>query len=549
MIVPAGAPPGALPVGSLQKPFVAKAWAETHAGRLPPRLACAGGPSCWLPAGHGTSDLVRALAVSCNAYFVQLAGDTPPGDLTRVLREEGFRVEGDVKPAGAIGLADGPPATITPEALLRAYARLVSRPWASGENVRTLVLRGLREAARHGTAQGLARRGVWAKTGTVAALDGAPLQTSGWALALDDAGRGLLALLPRGTGREAARAAAGLFEGGASTPAARPGEPPEVVRVRLLDLLAPRRVDVLNVGDAPVALAGPRAGDAWLGPGARLTLAAGARVGEGLLELRAPEFGFVRRLRGTLAAGGDAGRGLRLTAEVALDEYVAGVLAAEAPQADAALREELATVVLRFLSMGPRHAPDADVCDATHCAVFGGRGPRLAWLDPRRARVIAPDAGFAPLDPASWARVRDRARTPGARHFSGHCGGAPLSERYVWGRGESAVTACPRHPPGSGATWRRLWPRPPLERAFGQAPRALRVDDGDGVWRLVVDLPGTTRRLQFDDAHRVLATALSWDALPSPATRVTPRGDAFEATGVGAGHRVGLCLGMGGAGP
>lgn len=560
-----GAPRGALPVGSLQKPFVAKAWALAHPGAAPPHVMCDHRSGCWRPSGHGLCDLVRALTVSCNTYFRQLAGDTPPGALAETLRAEGFDVAAAPTPAGAVGLPD-PDArlAIAPEALLRAYARLATRPWPAGEAVRRLVLQGLRDAARVGTARGLARRGYWAKTGTVPALDGAPLQTSGWALALDDAGTGWLALLPHGTGTQAATALGERLNArGGSEQERRPAaarrsdadvrrralaEQGGSVRVRLLDLLAPRRASARNAGSAPAALItrpAARSGAApdWVGDGAVILLEPGLRLGRGSWELRAPEFGFVRRLVGELDVARASGGGLRLIADVPVEEYVQGVVDAEAPRAEPALREELGASVLRLLALGPRHAPEADVCDSTHCAVFGGRGPRLVWLGPRRARVDERGTLPTPFDAAAWERMRGAAREAGPSRFTGHCGGAPLSERYVWGRGDPQAARCPRHAPGSVAAWRRRWPLDALRRAFGAEPADVRVDDADGVWRLEIALPAGRRRLLFDDAHRALAGALGWDALPSPAARVRRTGQGFEAEGVGAGHRVGLCLG------
>jgi hypothetical protein len=502
---------------------------------------------------------VRALAVSCNTYFGRLAGDTPGEALAQALRAEGFTLAASPTPAGAIGLPDAQarPA-VTPEALLHAYARLVTRPWPAREAVRRLVLQGLREAARTGTARRLARRGYWAKTGTVPALDGTPLQTSGWALALDDAGAGWLALLPHGTGTEAAAALGARLNAGAgkvgaaSRPPARDagearGASPPTVRVRLLDLLAPRLASARNAGSAPAPLlarASSPPTPAWAGAGATIALEPGLRLGRGSWELRAPEFGFVRRLEGELSVARASHGGLRLIADVALEEYVQGVADAEAPRAAPALREDLGAALLRLLALGPRHAPEADVCDATHCAVFAGRGPRLVWLDPRHARVDRRGPAPARFDAAARERIHAAARAPGPSHFTGHCGGAPLSERYVWGRGDASATACPRHAPGSVAAWRRTWPLTALRRAFGAEPSDVRVDDEDGVWRLAIALPGGARRLPFDDAHRALAESLGWDALPSPAARVRRTTAGFEAEGVGAGHRVGLCLGL-----
>lgn len=552
---PPGAPRGPLAVGSLQKPFVVKAWALTHPDATPPRVVCTPGSVCWHPSGHGPCDLRRALAVSCNTYFEHLARDTPPDTLTQVLRAEGFVLADAPSPAGAIGLPDARAHPgILPEVLLEAYARLVKRPWPVCEPVRRVLLQGLRDAARSGTARGLARRGYWAKTGTAPALDGTPLQTSGWALALDDAGTGWLALLPRGTGTEAAAALGAWLnsrgddgDGAREPPArARPdGAVPPGVRVHLLAMLAPRRLWADNAGTAPVPASGrhPDLGTDWVGPGVAVALEPGVHLGRGLWQLRAPEFGFVRRLEAELWITRAPRGGPDVIALVPLEEYVQGVADAEAPEAAPALREELAAAVLRFLALGPRHAPRADVCDATHCAVFGGRGPRLVWLSPRHARPDPRGATPAAFDAPAWTRVHARAREPGPRRFSGHCGGAPLSELYVWGAGDSSVSACPRHAPGTVTPWRRRWPRAELRRAFGAEPDDVRVDDRDGTWHLVVALPTGTRRLLYDDAHRALAAVSGWDALPSPATGVRRTTDGFDAEGVGAGHRVGLCLG------
>jgi hypothetical protein len=72
--------------------------------------------------------------------------------------------------------------------------------------------------------------------------------------------------------------------------------------------------------------------------------------------------------------------------------------------------------------------------------------------------------------------------------------------------------------------------------------RAAAVDDADGVWGLRLFGPTGARLLRFDEAHRLLAGVLGWDALPSPASRVLRAARGFEAEGLGFGHRVGLCL-------
>lgn len=157
---------------------------------------------------------------------------------------------------------------------------------------------------------------------------------------------------------------------------------------------------------------------------------------------------------------------------------------------------------------------------------------------------LLPSAPLPALfDGRAWADVLARARQPGPRRFSAHCGGQPLSERYVWGLSDDHATPCPRHPRGSVRAWRRLWPHAVLARLTGMPIQGVRVDDSTGTWNLVLMGTGPELRWRYDDAHRRLAEELGWDALPSPATRVVRRTDGFEVEGVGEGHRVGLCLG------
>jgi hypothetical protein len=111
--------------------------------------------------------------VSCNTFFKKMAADTPTAIIEATLRAEGFVPSDRLTPEAAIGLVEGGDAVVArPEAILRAYARLVGTPWSEAEATRRVVLAGMRDSAASGTASGLARRGFWAKTGTVPALDG-----------------------------------------------------------------------------------------------------------------------------------------------------------------------------------------------------------------------------------------------------------------------------------------------------------------------------------------------------------------------------------------
>jgi hypothetical protein len=515
-----------LAVGSLQKPFVVRAWAQAHPDGPSPRFLCTGGTTCWLKRGHGELGLASALARSCNAYFRQLAEATPPQALAESLDQAGF-APAPANAEEAIGLAAPGLLRIRPSRLLGAYQELLRDPWPLGETLRLEVLRGLHESARLGTAGGLAAWGLWAKTGTVP-IDAQ--HTVGFALALDDTGLALLARLRPGTGAQAAAALS------APLAAHRPGTPvPAIgggaVTVRLFDLLPATDFTVRNTGTAPIP-----DGRGFLGPGAIRALHPGDRVGPGPLELRAETRGLRRRFQGRLQVANG-----HLLATLSRRAHVEGVLAAELPHGDRALRLELGAAVLRFLARGRRHV-DADVCDNTHCAWFVGEGPPLDWTNPARARemVAAPEPEW--LSDGDWGRIEALAKVPGPAFWTAHCGGSPLSTQRVWGWGGTAAAPCPRHP-GPAAAWTRTWSRRDLERAFGPGIESVTLEPPPGVWGLTLTRRGQRKTYGYDELHRRIAAALGWDALPSPADRAELTDAGLRLQGVGQGHRVGLCLG------
>lgn len=154
-----------IPVGSLVKPFTALAYAETHDFHFPEHV-CTGGNSCWLPKGHGNLGLVRAIALSCNAYFTELASSTGAAQVTSVAQRFGLRGPGvNASPeamAGRFGVWRE-----APETLVRAYAMLLGRRLQPG--IRDIV-DGMAQSAKDGTASGISRQPLrqsfLAKTGT-----------------------------------------------------------------------------------------------------------------------------------------------------------------------------------------------------------------------------------------------------------------------------------------------------------------------------------------------------------------------------------------------
>lgn len=524
-------------VGSLQKPFVAKAWAAAHPGQQPPRLVCGPDSHCWHPKGHGELGLSRALAVSCNAYFRRLASETPLKVLQATLVQAGF--QGQLSgPDAALGLLGASPVVIRPSRLLEAYAHLVREPWSEGEEVRQQVLAGLRAAARSGTAAGLAQGGCWAKTGTLPAADGDPTKTRGFVLVLDDKGRGTLAELEPGTGREAAVALGRQLRWAPGTLDNPSKETERPVVVRLFDLLAARKWTVRNLGSGAIP-----ARRGFLGPGASLELSGEDWVGPGLLEIEVPGTGLIRRLEGRLAVVRDRNRVRYLAAAMAPREYVSGVLTAELPGADEARRLTLGAAALRFLAKGPRH-DEADVCDSTHCAWFVGRGPQMRWITPRRAaRPAEHEEAPRAIQDREWSAMVALAGRPGPALWSSDCGGKPLSSHTLWGDGNQQVFPCPRHTAATAHLWQRLWKPADLARAFGGPVEGLEIRFPEGVWTLSVHRSDGRKNFRFDEAHRRLARILGWNALPSPADEIQATPEGFQVRGVGQGHRVGICLG------
>jgi stage II sporulation protein D len=531
------------PVGSLQKPWVLAAWAEAHPDETPPALACTAASGCWRPSGHGRVDLPRAFAQSCNAYFLALARATPEELRARTLSGAGFEVPRPLSPEASIGL--GPLAAlprISPDRLLRSYRDLLTRPWPARDELRRALVDGMRAAALDGTGAALALRGQFVKTGTVPALDGRPNATSGWALAASAGGETLaLAFLADGTGASAA-AALGRELAGAGSPAApAAARLPGPVRVRLLSALRPSRVSVANAGESPVRLRRPRAAAGWLGPGAAAVLEPGFLVGPGLLRVSAEPYGLVRFVEGTLEVSGRLD-GLRLVLSGTRRAWVEGILLGELRGGSPELHEELAAAALRFLGAGPRHGRD-DLCDATHCAFFAGRGPLVTWVTARRAEPSTGEwrAAAPLLDDDAWERVVALAARPGPAAFTGHCGGASLSAFQVWGRGSRETTTCPRHGPSDAEAWERLLPSSALDAVLGRVERLEAVVDG-GVLKTRVTTRERTFALLYDDLHRELAPELGWDALPSPPDSFARAPGGWRARGRGRGHRVGLCL-------
>jgi len=192
-----------MPLGSLVKPFTALAYHGDF-----PEYECQGGDRCWLKRGHGKLNFTRALAESCNSYFLQLAQHIDPAEVRRIAAKYQLPAPSSDSPETYIGL--GTDWQISPLALTRAYAELSLR---SGEPVVNKILRGLAESARTGTSAAI-RPGALAKTGTARCLSNLHHTTDGYTLVLEPADSPRIALLVRVhnvPGAEAAKTAARIL--------------------------------------------------------------------------------------------------------------------------------------------------------------------------------------------------------------------------------------------------------------------------------------------------------------------------------------------------
>ena len=195
------------PPGSLLKPFVAVAYGEQHKFEYP-TVTCTGTKSrCWLPRGHGTVGLEKAIADSCNTYFLVLAYKLDRARAQAVFRR--FGLEGPPADAQAdmlIGLGDR--WRETPLALARAYLALLTD---TPQPARGRILAGMRSAAETGTAReidvALGERAALAKTGTAACSYHPRSAADGFAIVLFPASQPRVLLLVREHGTTGAHAA------------------------------------------------------------------------------------------------------------------------------------------------------------------------------------------------------------------------------------------------------------------------------------------------------------------------------------------------------
>ena len=136
--------------------------------------------TCWTYKGHGTLDLPRALALSCNLYFAQLGVKVGLKTLLNQLKVYGFQVESPDLEIPKFAIGDSPSFRLSPAEVAGFWDRyldFIQTPEAAG------IKQGLLRAVVEGTASRAALKGleILGKTGTSDSLR-AGFATDGWFL-------------------------------------------------------------------------------------------------------------------------------------------------------------------------------------------------------------------------------------------------------------------------------------------------------------------------------------------------------------------------------
>lgn len=241
--------------------------------------------------------------------------------------------------------------------------------------------------------------------------------------------------------------------------------------------------------------------------------------------------GAERSYPGSLELG-RAGAALRLVATVPLEEYVGGVVMAEAGKDQWMEYYKLQAVSCRTYALANkrRHADEGfEVCDGTHCQVFQGRN-RVDSI--RQAVALTRDLVVVDQD------IRLIHAT-----FHSNCGGETMNAEDIWSRSEPYLvgttdTFCLHEP---HAVWEKSMPRAKwlglLRKQYG-----VDIDDSNVVASVTDYTPGCRDLFLANITPSVPLARLRKDFnLRSAFFSIRPEGDMVVLNGRGFGHGVGLC--------
>ena len=450
--------------------------------------------TCTHPDFHRPLRASEALAQSCNVFVATVATRVSRSALDAALSSMGLPASaaGASVRASALGLEG---TRMTPLSLVQALARVASAEGPRGwkPTTRSVVRQGLRDAVQSGTASALSRAGIdaLAKTGTVDAGGISQGLIVGVSPSVNPT-RGFALLASGGAGRDAAALMADRLRSASASQATAT----QAARTPTSDL---RPASALR------ATARPTTNDQRL-----TTLRVGVTQADGRSVVRA----------------------------MAMDDYVAGVVAGEAtPGAPAAALEALAVAVRTYATTNAgRHAKDGfDLCDLTHCQVL------------RRAT-----AGTTAAAQRTSGELLTLRGAPAEVFYTASCGGHTARPSEVW-RGAVNPAFLPSHADeacAKEAGWTSDLSARDLLRALraggftGDTIRGLtvtsRTDSRRAAWLRVDGV--TPSEVSGENLRTLVGRTLGWQHLRSTLFEVTRTSTGFRFTGRGAGHGVGLCV-------
>lgn len=563
----------AFPPGSAIKPFTALA--ALRAGLLdaeteklcPVHYDRAGFHiSCTHPRSKAPLDLAHALGHSCNFYFSTIGERLSSGAFDTTLASFGFGERtgvnalnespgtlrrAELRPGDVIGESER--LLVTPIQLASAYAAIINggrlyRPQRAAANnfspqqlarlnitsaQRSLLINGMRGAIHYGTAAS-ARLDtlpvqIYGKTGTSSSSNG--FRTQGWFVGIaDDSSQGsasrsesvrliVLVFLRRAHGAEGAEIARPVFE--------------EYLRARG----SIKQADESIIAGRSEASAEEKDGRAVAGD-----------------EREASDTNTTASFRVKVTARAGVAAAVTSTMRsVTLEEYVAGVLAAESSTENELEALKAHALVIRTFALRNRgrHSVEGfDFCSTTHCERYsfvGAGGERRA---PSNSAAIE----RALVETRGEVLQDDRGQLADV-YFSVACGGMSANIQSLWGtdaappylrgvRDDYCSTMPHRH-------WTDTISAAQLLKALGSDPRTdvgarlneIVITRRDGTGRAeLITLEGERRKtVRGWDFKLIVGRALGWNLLKSSRFVVTRSGANFVFRGGGFGHGLGLC--------
>jgi SpoIID/LytB domain protein len=511
---------------------------------------------CSHPVSKSPFSLPQALAYSCNDFFARVGERLSEGTFNSTLSSFGFGEKTGVNanessgelPHGEWGVRDALGESdhllVTPVQMITAYTALVNggrlyRPQLSTDGAlppqerfrltiapdhRAALIEGMRGSVKYGTASkagiGSLPGYAFGKTGT--STSSIRWRTQGWFIGFaaekgptgppraEKISLGALVFLKRAHGSQAAEVAKPIFECG-------------------------MRITNCGLRNAECGLKNCENG-LGLTP-ASLSLGASNEINpqSSISKGRNPQSIRVRSVSDNV------------TRELPLEEYLAGVLAAEASLEDEIEALKAQAVVSRAFALKNlgRHAREGyDFCSTTHCQRFTFPKTKNAISAVAR-RAVEETAGMILSDPLG--KVIDA-------YFSAACGGVTANIETLWGppapsylrgvRDDFCATMPHRR-------WAQKIPASQLAKALqsdertNAGPRlsSITVSRRDATGRAeTLTIEGERRRLARGwDFKIIVGRALGWQMIKSSRFEVSRAGADFIFRGSGFGHGLGLC--------